>query len=91
MLWSGISFEKGKVVHEGREQEFVIAMTEEESNDKSYREYLMAAEREKTLKELKEKVIVPPKEGSREALRDIFRDMVEYKKRKQERPNRKYF
>ena len=89
--YGGVAFEKGKVVHENGEQEFVIAMTEEEAKDGSYREYLMEAEKEKSRDWLEKHPKVTPKVGSREALSEQFRDMVEYKKRRKESPNRKYY
>lgn len=91
MLWSGISFEKGKVKCGDTEQEFVIAMTEEESKDKSYRDYLMEAQKEKTKDWLEKHTRVAPKEGSREHLGELMREMTEYKARKKESQNKKYF
>ncbi len=91
MLWSGISFEKVTVKHGDNEQEMVIAMTEEESRDKNYRDYLIAAQIEKTEDWLKKHPKIAPKEGSREHLGGMMREMTEYKARKKETLNKKYF
>lgn len=89
--WSGLAFERGKIVRDGREQEYVIAMTEEEAKDRSYLEQLHEAQAEKTADWFKRHPVQEPKEGSREALGELMREMSEYKRRKQESPNRKYF
>lgn len=89
--WNGISFDK-KTVREGNsEQEIVIAMTEEEAKDSSYREYLMEAETEKTKEWLRNHPKQEPKEGSREALASLLKDISDFNRRKRESPNRKYF
>jgi selenocysteine-specific translation elongation factor len=90
-LWQGISFGKVTVENKGNKKDIAIAMTEDESKDKSYVEYLKESVIEKTQNEMQNKPIILPKKGSREHLTELMKEVSEYRNRKRESPNKKYY
>jgi len=89
--WQGATFDKSVVKHGDDEQEIVIAMTEEEFNDISYREYLAEACAEKTLDEMKAKPQKEPDPAKRRALGDFLKERQEFNQRQASEHPRKYW
>ena len=76
----------------GRTQRVVIAMTEKEAQDRSYKEYLEQSVTEKTREELKKQPEIKPRNPKKvDNLRQAMKEMQEYKERKQKHENTKRF
>lgn len=73
----------------GQKQDVVIAMTQEEANDRSYREYVKEAQVEKTTDYLNKHPVKTPDPVKREELRESIKEQQEYNRRKS--VNRRYF
>lgn len=87
----GISFEKKTIEKNGEKQDIVIAMTEKEHEDRSYREYLENSIIEKTENEMarKPKKEIDPKK--REALGKLLGEIKKYERSRNEPLNKKYY
>jgi len=75
------------VKHEDKEMQVIIP----DSGDKSYDDYLESAEREKTLDQLKKSSPREKSKLSREDIRGNLKEFIEFKNRKKENVNKKYY
>ena len=82
--WNGISFQKKIIKEDGKEKEVCIAMTEDEANDRSYREYLSEAVEEKTRDELRKQTVREPNLEKREEIAEQIRWRNEFEQREEE-------
>lgn len=89
--WNGISFEKHVVTHGDKTQEVVIAMSEDEYKDTSYREYLSKATIEKTRNEMQNAPTPNINPGKRKALGEMLKERLEFKRRQEGEFPKKYF
>lgn len=89
--FQGITFDKIKIKEGNRETEAVIAMTEAEYNDRSYRDYLKEGIEEKTHDYLRKHQHVESDPSKREALGKALGDLKAYQRRKKSEHPKKYF
>ncbi len=82
-----IKLDKFTVKENGREMEVVIPL----SGDFSYDRYLHEAEEEKTRDQLRKREPKPKSKMSKQDMAQLGRELLEYKNRKKESPNRRYF
>lgn len=90
--WGGMSFEKKTITDsKGRNQDIVIAMAEDEYNDRSYRDYLETSVEKKTREEMEKKPEINRDPRKVEALRNMMREHAEYRRRQQSEHPKKYW
>ena len=74
--------EKIKVKEGDKEQDVIIAMTEDEANDRSYRDYLRLGAKERTQEQLRKKPARPESKVSMEDRSGILKDFNEFNNRR---------
>ena len=79
------------VEEDGKKMDVIIAMTEEESRDRSYVDYMELAQREKTADYLRKKPERPESKVSDEDRRGAIREAIAYKNRKQSGEGKKFY
>jgi hypothetical protein len=79
------------VTENGKSQDVVIGMTQTEANDRSFVDYMIEAQTEKTKDSLRKQPVKEINPVKREELAGQLKEMQEYRRRKSESVNRRYF
>ena len=83
--------DKITVEQDGKRQDVFIAMTKDEGNDKSYREYLKDSTVEQTREQLRAAPEKPKGKTSKEQVVGAIKEYNDFRRRKRQSVNRKYY
>jgi hypothetical protein len=89
--WNGASLEKVTIKEGDKEQDVIIAMTEEEANDHSYRDYLKLGATERTQEQLRKKKPLPESKYSMEERSGVLKEYNEFNNRQKNVNKKKYY
>ena len=90
-FFQGIAYEKKTIRENGFEEDVVITMTEDEYNDKPYREYLDHSTTERTREQLRKRKHPQRDPRKVKALAKAMKERTEYIERQKSEHSRKYY